>query len=129
MSQKSAKKRRGEERARKQQNAPEHGINVTEDDHGEKASDLEELLKAGDIDCYAQVCWSLANRMEGPPKVGDAVTNFGPCEEHGSHEYRFRLTLRSMMTIIQCVGMETCGEAIRLVAKKLPPEDLPCYAH
>ena len=34
-----------------------------------------------------------------------------------------------MMTISQCAGMETCGEAIRLVASKLPPEQLPCYAH
>ena len=33
------------------------------------------------------------------------------------------------MTIAQCVGLETCGEAIRLVASKLPPEKLPCYRH
>ena len=32
-----------------------------------------------------------------------------------------------MMTIAQCAGMATCGEAIRLVAKKLTPEELPCY--
>ncbi len=33
------------------------------------------------------------------------------------------------MTIVQCAGMETCGEAIRLAAGKLPPESLPCYEH
>ena len=53
----------------------------------------------------------------------------GPCEEHGLHEYRFRLILQSMMNIARCVGMDTCGEAIRLVASKLSPEQWPCYAH
>ena len=68
--------------------------------------------------------------MEGTAQAPvDVITDFGPCEEHGSHTYRFRLTLRSMMTITQCVGLETCGEAIRLVASKLPPGALPCYAH
>ena len=67
--------------------------------------------------------------MEELPRVGDVIANFGPCEEHGSHEYRYRLTLRSSLTIAQCVGMETCGEAIKLAASKLPPESLPCYAH
>ena len=31
------------------------------------------------------------------------------------------------MTISQCAGMATCGEAIRLVASKLAPEQLPCH--
>ena len=71
----------------------------------------------------------MTNRMEELPKARDVITDFGPCEEHGSHMYRFRLTLQSMMTIPQCAGMETCGEAIKLVASKLPPEALPCYPH
>ena len=95
----------------------------------EEIRDLEELIEVGNIDDYAQLCWSLAYNVEDTPKAGAVITNSGPCEEHGSHEYRFRLTLRSMMTISQCAGMETCGEAIRLVAKKLPPEQWPCYAH
>ena len=122
MSQKQTKKRRREQRARAQQEGPEQ-ISRAE----EEVRDLEELLNAGNIDEYARVCWSLANDMERAP--GDVITDFGPCEEHGSHEYRFRLTLRSTMIIAQCVGMETCGEAIKLVASKLPRESLPCYAH
>ena len=124
MSQKQAKKRRREERARAQQEASSQNGAAHEE-----VIDLEELIEVGDIDEYARVCWSLANDMEGTPKAGDVITDFRPCEEHGSHIYRFRLTLQSMMTIAQCAGMETCGEAIRLVASKLPPESLPCYAH
>ncbi len=122
MSQKQAKRRRREQRARAQQGGPKQ-ISRAE----EEVRDLEVLLKSGDSDGYAQACWSLANSMEKPPQAGDVVTNSGPCEEHGSHEYKFRLTLKSMMTIGQCAGLETCGEAIRLVAKKIPPEALPCY--
>ena len=124
MSQKQAKKRRREERAKARQETPvQNGKNhlVTKD--------LEELIEVGNIDEYARVCWSLANNREDTPKAGDVITDFGPCEEHGSHMYRFRLTLQSMMTISQCVEMEACGEAIRLVASKLPPEQLPCYEH
>ena len=117
MSQKQAKKRRREERTRAEQKAP-----VQNNTTHEEVRDLEELLSEGNIDDYAQTCWTLANRMEGPPVVGNMITLGGPCEEHGSHEYPFRLTLGSMMTITQCAGMETCGEAIRLVASKLPPE-------
>ena len=124
MSQKQAKKRRREERARAQQKAPSQNGTAHEE-----VRDLEELLREGSIDDYAQACWTLANRMEGPPGVGNVITLGGPCEEHGSHEYPFRLTLKSMITISQCAGMETCGEAIRLVSSKLPPEELPCYAH
>ena len=128
MSQKQAKKRRREEKAKNQQGTPERVNGALH--HDEFAvRDLEELLEAGNIDEYARVCWTLANRMEGLPKDRDAITDFGPCEEHGSHMYRFRLTLQSMMTISQCGGMETCGEAIKLVASKLPPEALPCYPH
>ena len=124
MSQKQAKKRRREERAQTQQKAPWQNGGAHE-----QVRDLEELLKESNIDDYAETCWTLANRMEGPPRVGNVITLGGPCEEHGSHDYPFRLTLRSMMTIAQCADMETCGEAIRLVASKLPPEQLPCYEH
>ena len=124
MSQKQAKKSRREEPARAQQKA----IGQSGTAH-EEVQDLEELLSEGSIDDYAQACWTLANSMEAPPGVGNVITIGGPCEEHGTHEYPFRLTLRSMMTISQCAGMETCGEAIRLVSSKLPPEQLPCYAH
>ena len=128
MSQKQAKKRRREEKAKNQQGTPERVNGALY--HDEFAvRDLEELLEDGNIDEYARVCWTLANRMEELPKARDVITDFGPCEEHGSHMYRFRLTLQSMMTIPQCAGMETCGEAIKLVASKLPPESLPCYAH
>ena len=124
MSQKQEKKRRREERARAEQKVT--GQNGTAH---EEVRDLEELLSEGSIDDYAQACWTLANSMEAPLGVGNVITIGGPCEEHGTHEYPFRLTLRSMMTISQCAGMETCGEAIRLVSSKLPPEQLPCYEH
>ena len=128
MSQKQAKKRRREEKAKNQQGTPERVNGALY--HDEFAvRDLEELLEDGNIDEYARVCWTLANRMEELPKARDVITDFGPSEEHGSHMYRFRLTLQSMMTIPQYAGMETCGEAIKLVASKLPPESLPCYAH
>ena len=123
MSQKQAEKRRREEKAKNQQGTPERVNGALH--HDESAvRDLEELLESGNIDEYAQACWSLANSIEGPPGVGNVITLGGPCEEHGAHEYPFRLTLQSMMTISQCAGMETCGEAIRLVASKLPPEEL-----
>ena len=124
VSQKQAKKRRREERTQAQQKRSSQS--KTEHD---EVRDLEELLAEGSIDDYAQACWTLSNGMEGSPVVGQVITLGGPCEEHGSHEYPFRLTLKSMMTISQCTGMETCGEAIKLVASKLPPEQLPCYAH
>ena len=127
MSQKSAKKRRREERSRNQQTSQQAKIPFHHD--AGEVGDLEELLNVGNIDEYAQTAWSLANNEDDPPKVGDMITLSGPCEEHGSHEDRFLLTLQSMMTIAQCVRMETCGEAIRLVASKLPPEKLPCYSH
>ena len=124
MSQKQAKRRRREQRAGTQQEGPEQFRRAEEE-----VRDLEVLLKSGDIDRYAQACWSLANRFSHSHKFGDEISLTGPCEEHGSHEYRFRLTLQSMMNIAQCADMETCGEAIRLVASNLPPEELPCYAH
>ena len=128
MSQKQAKKRRREQRAKNQQRTPDGvGGNASHDQL--PVRDLEELLKTGSIDEYAEACWSLGNRFDHVHKLGDEITLNGPCEEHGSHMYRFRLTLQSMMTIAQCAGMETCGEAIRLVASKLPPESLPCYSH
>ena len=129
MSQKQAKRRRREQKAREQQEALTHDLNFNQNGQRVDVRDLEELLKSGDVDNYAQACWSLANRMEEPPRAGETIDLSGPCEEHGFHEYRFRLTLQSMMTIAQCVGMNTCGEAIRAVAKKLPPEELPCYWH
>ena len=129
MSQKQAKRRRREQRAREQRETLNRGRKLSDDEQRDGIRDLEDLLRSGDIDGYAQTCWSLANGTEGTPRAGDIITSSGPCEEHGFHEYRFRLTLQSMMTIAQCSGMETCGEAIRLVAKKLPPEELPCYPH
>ena len=128
MSQKQAKKRRREEKAKNQQGTPERVNGALY--HDEFAvRDLEERPEDGNIGEYARVCWTLTNRMEELPKATDVITDFGPCEEHGSHMYRFRLTLQSMMTIPQCAGMETCGEAIKLVASKLPSEALPCYLH
>ena len=124
MSQKQAKRRRREERTKAQQEASSQNGAAHEE-----VIDLEDLIEAGNIDEYARACWSLANETEGTPKAGDVITDFGPCEEHGSHEYRFRLTLQSAMTIAQCTGMDTGDEATRLVASKLPPESLPCYAH
>ena len=124
MSQKQAKRRRKAEKAKAQTEASSQNGAVRED-----VIDLEDLIEVGNIDEYARVCWSLAKETELTPKAGDVITDFGPCEEHGSHLYRFRLTLQSMMTIAQCVDLETCGEAIRLVASKLSPEQWPCYAH
>ena len=124
MSQKQAKKRRREERARDQREVPRQNSTAYDE-----VRNLEELLKEGNIDEYAQACWNLANSPHNSHKLGDEIMLTGPCEEHGSHEYRFRLTLQSMMTIAQCDGMETCGEAVRLVSSKLPPEQWPCYTH
>ena len=129
MSQKQAKRRRREQKAREQQEGFSRDRNPHGHEQHDGTKDLEELLNSGDIDGYAQACWSLANRTEEPPRGGEIITLPGPREEHDFHEYRFRLTMQSMMTIAQCTGVETCGEAIRLVAKKLPPETLPCYPH
>ena len=120
MSQKSAKRRRREQRLQQEQES----INSQH-----KVEHLEVLLKAGDIDGYAQACWALANNRDEAPIAGEVVTLSGPCEEHGMHEKSFRLTPQTLMIIAQLIGMETCGEAIRLVAKKVPPEKLPCYPH
>ena len=128
MSQKQAKRHRREQRASAQNRQPAQASNPPTNEEDE-VSDLEELLQVGNIDTYAQNCWSLANEPEEPPKAGDIITISGPCEEHGSHTGRFRLTMQSMMTIAQCATMETCGDAIRAVAKRLPPELLPCYPH
>ena len=120
MSQKSAKKHRREQRIQQEQqsiNSP----HIVED--------LETLLKTGEIDAYAQICWTLAENRDEAPIAGGVVTFSGPCEEHGPHEKSFRLTPQTLMTLAQLTGMETCEEAIRLVAKKLPPEKLPCYPH
>lgn len=91
--------------------------------------DLEALLEAGEIDQYAQTCWALVNNRDESPIAGEVVTLPGSCEEHGPHQRSFRLTLQTLMTLAQVTGMETCGEAIRVVAKKVPPEKLPCYPH
>ena len=128
MSQKQAKRRRREQRAKDlSQESVQANNRPTEEE--KEVRDLEELLEVGNVDTYAQNCWSLANEPEQPPKAGDIITISGPCEEHGSHEYKFRLTMQSMMTIARCATMGTCGEAISAVAKKLPPEMLPCYPH
>ena len=127
MSQKKAKKLRKEEAKRNQPNVPEQTSNISEE--ANEIRDLEEMLNSSDIDGYAQTCWTLANNIPHTPYLGQIVTRSGPCEEHGFHEYEFKLTLKSMMTITQCTGMKTCGEAIKLVASKLSPERLPCYPH
>ena len=72
MSQKQAKKRRREERSRTRQKASSQNGTAHEE-----TRDLEELLREGNIDDYAQTCWTLANRMEGPPRVGQVIT-LGP---------------------------------------------------
>ena len=60
MSQKQAKRRRKEQRERNQQEAPQQDSNTPH--YGENdVRDLEELLDDGNIDTYAQTCWSLAN--------------------------------------------------------------------
>ena len=59
--------------------------------------------------------------------MGDTVEISGQCEEHGEHTYEFILTPQSMLTVSQCTDMATCEEAIRLISRKLPPEQLPCY--
>ena len=125
MSQKSAKRRRKLERQRGRLESPQPSPDHTEP--GTAIRDLEELLKSGDIDGYAQTCWNLANDLAEPPEPGQIINLSGECEEHGTHDYTFLLTLQSMMTITQCLGMRTCDEAVRLVASKLPPEKLPCY--
>ena len=120
MSQKSAKKHRREQRLQQEQqsiNSP----HIVED--------LETLLETGEVDTYAQICWTLAENRDEAPIAGGVVTFSGPCEEHGPHEKSFRLTPQTLMTLAQLTRMETCEEAIRLVAKKLPPEKLPCYPH
>ena len=122
MSGKQAKRRRKEQRERArlavQQPEPTGGR--------VDATNLEDLLENGDIDTYAQTCWTIANTAPMQYQLGDTVDISGPCEEHGEHTHEFLLTPRSMLTISQCAGMETCGDAIRLISRKLPPELLPC---
>ena len=122
MSGKQAKKCRREQRERAKQTAQQSEPAVGRVD----ATDLEDLLENGDIDTYAQTCWTMANCDQMQYLVGDTVEISGPCEDHGEHTYKFLLTPQSMFTISQCVGMETCEAAIRLVSRKLPPERLPC---
>ena len=80
-----------------------------------RIAEAADILK-GYVDGYAQACWSLANRPEEPPRRGVIITLSGPCEEHDFHEYRFRLTMQSLMTIAQCTGIKTCGEAVKLAS-------------
>lgn len=67
MSQKSAKRRRKLERQRARLESPQPLPDHTEP--GTAIRDLEELLKAGDIDGYAQTCWNLANDLGNPPRL------------------------------------------------------------
>ena len=62
MSQKQAKRRRREQRPGTQQEGPKQFSRAEEE-----VRDLEELLKSGDIDRYAEACWSLANKSSHPP--------------------------------------------------------------
>lgn len=99
MSQKQAKRRRRDQKAREQQEALSRDRNLQEEELRDETKDLEELLRTGNIDGYAQACWNLASRTEEPPRGGEVITLPGPREEHDFHEYRFRLTMQSMMTI------------------------------
>ena len=67
MSQKQAKRRRQEQKARERQETLNRGLHPNNEKQQEDIRDLEELLKSGNIDGYAQACWSLANRGEEPP--------------------------------------------------------------
>lgn len=120
MSQKASKKRRREQRRRRELESLAH--------HRDSMV-LESLLENGDMKGYAQTCWSLAHNAEETPTAGMSITLSGPCEEHGTHEQSFIITLKTLMSIAQCGTVATCGEAIQLVARKLPPEKLPCYQH
>ena len=77
--------------------------------------DFEELL-TNDPENYAQVCWSLANHSdERGVELGATITIGVPCEEHGQHDYEYRLTEISLLNIGHCQDVDTCDEAIRLL--------------
>ena len=78
---------------------------------------LEELLRAGEAALYGQVCWSIANRGTDRPRPGEVITLDGGAEAGGHAKGRFRLTRRSIENIEQCMGMNTCGEAVALFAE------------
>ena len=99
MSQNQAKRRRRKQRAGTQQEGPEQFSRAEEE-----VRDLEELLESGDIDGYAEACWNLDKKFDHFHKLGGEISLKGTCEEHGSHEYKYRLTFQSMMTIAQYVG-------------------------
>ena len=94
----------------------------------EEVRDLEELLKSGDIDGYAQACWNLANSTE-------------ETAEGWRHHNLIRSMRGAWVPRIQVQAhpavnddhhpvprkRPTCGEEIRAVARKLTPEELPCY--
>ena len=126
MSEKQAKKRRREQRERTQR-ASEVASTIGGTGHGKPVPDLEDLLNDGDIDTYAQTCWTIANSAPAEHQAGDIVEIGGPCEEHGEHRYEYLLTPQTMLAVTRCAGLQTCGEAIRAISRQLPPERLPCY--
>ena len=126
MSEKQAKQRRREQRERTQR-ASEVASTIGGTGHGKPVPDLEDLLNDGDIDTYAQTCWTIANSAPAEHQAGDIVEIGGPCEEHGEHRYEYLLTPQTMLAVTRCAGLQTCGEAIRAISRQLPPERLPCY--
>jgi len=126
MSEKQAKKRRREQRERTRR-AGEVANATGGTGHGKPVPDLEDLLNEGDIDTYAQTCWTLANSAPGEHQAGGTVEISGPCEEHGEHRYEYLLTPQTMFAVSRCAGHRTCGKAIRASSRQLPPERLPCY--
>ena len=58
MSQKQVKRRRREQKSREQQELLNHDSNSYGEEQQDRIRNLEELLKGGDVDSYAQAYWS-----------------------------------------------------------------------
>ena len=85
----------------------------------EPTQDFEALLETNP-QTYGQYCWSLANNVEEEIEAGQIFACSGPCEEHGEHQYDFRLTEVSLANIAACKGLDTCGEAIERIVGRSP---------
>ena len=83
---------------------------------------LEELLKAGEVALYGQVCWSIANRSTEKPRLGEVITLEGEEDEGDRAGESFRLTGKSIENIERCLGMRTCEEAVALFADQKEAE-------
>ena len=83
---------------------------------------LEELLKAGEVALYGQVCWSIANRGTEKPRPGEVITLEGEEDEGDRASESFRLTGKSIENIERCLGMRTCEEAVALFADQKEAE-------